>query len=165
MSERRLLEKILKIDEQIRDILLDLVALLGESSQATSATLSLGGSTMANTLVTLDFVDSAGLSAAAPTGDGSGLVVTFETTDDTVATVGSATEGTDASGNVNYSAPIDEVGAPGAAYTISAIVANVSGAALLDDDGVTAFVQPTGVSGTVSGTTADQATTATLTLS
>lgn len=111
------------------------------------------------TTITLDFVGATGTSEAAPNGDGSGLVVTF--TSDGTATPGAATAGTDAAGNVNYSADVSVV-ADASVSNLSATVANTSGADLLDNDGVTAFVQPGAVAFTAP---APQATTATLTVS
>ena len=81
---------------------------------------------------TLTFTDANGDPAAPPTGDGSGLVVTFSS-DNVAVTVGTAT----ASGDT---ATAEITGTD--AFNLSAVVANTSGAALLDDDGVTDFVQP-----------------------
>lgn len=112
--------------------------------------------------LTLDFVDAAGASAPAPTGDGSGLVVTFAT--DGTSTVGAAVAGTDASGNVNYSTTITDAD-DGTTSNLSAVVANTSGAALMDDDGTTAFIQPPSVVFTASSAPSTQATTGVLTIS
>jgi hypothetical protein len=71
--------------------------------------------------------------AAPPKGDGSGLVVTFAS-DNPNVTIGTAT----ASGDT-ATAPITGT----EAFNLSAVVANTSGAPLLDDDGTTPFNQPT----------------------
>jgi hypothetical protein len=70
-----------------------------------------------------------------PTGDGSGIVVTFSS-DNPAVTIGAAT----ASGDT-ATAPITG----SAAFNLSAVVANTSGAPLLDNDGKTPFVQPSPV--------------------
>jgi hypothetical protein len=120
--------------------------------------LTVGGTTTA----TLGFVDAAGAAAAPPTGDGSGLVVTFTSDTPAVATVGTAVAGTDAAGNGNYTATVTGVSAGD--YNLGATVLNASGAALEDDDGVTAFIQPAPVPGTVTASTTNQATTAVITI-
>jgi len=121
--------------------------------------LTVGGTTTA----TLGFVDVAvGTAAAPPTGDGSGLAVTFTSDTPTVATVGTAIAGTDSAGNGNYSATVTGVAA--GSYNLGATVLNQSGAALEDDDGVTAFIQPAPVSETVTASTTNQATTAVITV-
>lgn len=111
---------------------------------------------------TLGFTDTSGNPQPAPTGDGSGLVVTFSVDDTSIATVGAAVARTDASGNTNYSAPV--LGVSAGTYNMSATVANVSGTALLDDDGVTAFIQPSSVAGTITPAAVEQATTAVITV-
>jgi hypothetical protein len=107
---------------------------------------------------TVTFVDDTGNPQAPPTGDGSGLTVTVTSSDDTVLSAAATT----ASGDTAVSAltPV----APGS-FTLSCVVANTSGAALLDNDGVTAFVQPADVSDTVVAAPAPQATTATQSIS
>lgn len=99
----------------------------------------------------LTFTDASGEPIAPPAGDGSGLVVTFES-DNPAVTVGTATgTGDEATATITGTA----------AFNLSATVANASGAPLLDDDGVTAFVQPSAIA--VAATTpVDQATTAVL---
>lgn len=104
------------------------------------------------------FDDDHGDIAAPPAGDGSGLVVTLASDNSAVATVGATTQGTDANGNVEYTAPLT-FGTDGT-FNASATVANTSGADLLDDDGTTAFVQPASVAVSVA---AGQATTGTVT--
>jgi len=138
------------------------------SNQATTGTVSVrnsqGETSMAITVdstgqnLVFQFDDDHGDIAAPPTGDGSGLVVTLTSDNAAVATVGSTTAGTDANGNAEYTAPLT-FGVDGT-FNGGATVANTSGAALLDDDGVTAFVQPATTSVTVA---AGQATTGTVT--
>ena len=96
----------------------------------------------------LGFEDDHGDPVGPPPGDGSGLVVTFASNDNTVCTVGTAVAGTDAAGNVNYEAPLTPV-AEGS-FDLSATVDNASGAPLTDADGVTPFVQPTAITVPVS---------------
>lgn len=115
--------------------------------------LTVGGTTTA----TLTFNDANGDAAAPPTGDGSGLTVTFNSSDVTVATVGPAT--LDAT---VYTATVTGVAA--GTYSLNAAVENTSGAALTDDDGTTPFVQPAPVSETVGAAAAGQATTAVITV-
>jgi hypothetical protein len=100
----------------------------------------------------LTFTDPTGAPIAPPTGDGSGVVVTF-LSDNPAVTIGSAT----ASGNT-ATAPITGT----AAFNLSATVANVSGAPLLDNDGVTAFVQPSPFAVAGATTPPDQAVTGVL---
>lgn len=98
----------------------------------------------------LTFVDSAGDPASPPIGDGSGIVVTFSS-DNPNVTVGTATgSGDTATATITGTE----------AFNLSATVANSSGAALMDDDGTTAFIQPPSIA--VSGTTSNQAVTAVL---
>jgi hypothetical protein len=80
----------------------------------------------------LTFTDGGGNPAAPPAGDGSGLVVTFSS-DNPAVTIGTATSSGDTA-----TAPITGT----EAFNLSAVVANVSGVALLDDDGSTPFDQP-----------------------
>jgi len=139
----------------IQDSLAAVLALLSPV-QATTATLSLGGSM---STLELDFTDASGTDQAAPTGDGSGLVVTFSS--DGTTSVGSATAGTNSAGFVNYTAPLTVVD-DGSVSNLTAVVANTSGAALLDNDGVTPFVQPPAFAFTAPAAPPAQATTATL---
>lgn len=104
------------------------------------------------------FDDDHGDIAAPPAGDGSGLVVTLTSDNPAVATVGVTSSGTDANGNAQYGAPLT-FGVDGT-FNGGATVANTSGADLLDDDGVTAFVQPATTPVTVA---AGQATTGSVT--
>lgn len=90
---------------------------------------------MAKTAV-LTFADASGNPVAPPKGDGSGLVVSFAS-DNAAVSVGAAV----ASGDT-ATAPISGT----EAFTLSATVANSSGAPLLDDDGTTPFVQPVSIS-------------------
>jgi hypothetical protein len=135
-------------------------------SQATTGTVSVRGPQGVNMPLTVDstgqnlifqFDDDHGDVAAPPAGDGSGLVVTLTSDNTAVASVGSTVAGTDANGNAEYTAPLT-FGVDGT-FNAGATVANSSGAALLDDDGVTAFVQPASVSVSVA---AGQATTGTV---
>ena len=105
---------------------------------------------------TLTFDDASGNPAAPPTGDGSGLVVTITSSDVTIATVGPVS----ASGDT---ATAEVTAVAVGTYTLSATVANTSGVELFDDDGTTAFVQPSSVTGTVTAAPVPQAVTATLT--
>jgi ABC-type Fe3+-hydroxamate transport system substrate-binding protein len=100
---------------------------------ATTAQLDLGG-TMSD--LTLTFVDSTGTEATPPKGDGSGLVVTGSS--DGTTTVGAFALGTDPDTVVAPLTVVDD----GSVSNLTAIVSNVSGAELFDDDGVTPFVQP-----------------------
>jgi hypothetical protein len=151
-EELRLLKLIIELLEHIID-------LLSHPKQATTAKLgvtmplSVGGTTTA----TLTFVDASGNPAAPPTGDGSGLDVVFTSDNTAVATVGPAT----ASGDT---ATATVTGVSAGTYNLSAVVSNTSGAALLDDDGTTAFVQPASVAESVSAPPPPQATTATITV-
>jgi len=124
--------------------------------QATTATLSLGGSM---STLELDFTDATGTDQAAPSGDGSGLVVTFSS--DGTTTVGSAVAGTNSAGFVNYTAPLTVVD-DGSVSNLTAVVANTSGAELLDNDGVTPFVQPPAFAFTAPSPPPAQATTGVL---
>lgn len=136
-----------------------IVALL--SPFATTAEL---GGTMSiqsggTTPVTLTFVDASGATQSPPTGDGSGLEVTIST-DNAVVTVDTPTASGDTyvatatAGDVTTDTP----------FNYTAVVANTSGAALLDNDGVTAFVQPVALASSVLApvTPPAQATTAVL---
>jgi hypothetical protein len=105
----------------------------------------------------LTFEDDKGDVVAPPPGDGSGLVVDITSTG--VITLGAAELVTDPAGVVPayYAAPISITGA--GEFTLSATVANTSGAALTDADGTTPFVQPAPLTDTVA---VGQATGATL---
>lgn len=104
------------------------------------------------TTATLTFQDAEGNPASPPKGDGSGLDVTFSS-DNPAVTLGTATANGD-------TATAEITGTE--AFNLSAVVANTSGAALVDDDGTAPFTQPASIA--VAGTTppAPQATTATL---
>jgi hypothetical protein len=134
---------------EVRDLLWQIVALL-TTYQATTAVLDIGETTMATAVLT--FTDAAGNPITPPTGDSSGLVITFAS-DNPAVTIGSAT----GSGNT-ATAPISGTDA----FNLSATVANVSGAPLLDNDGVTAFVQPSPIAVAASTPPPDQAVTAVL---
>jgi hypothetical protein len=84
--------------------------------------------------LTLTFVDATGTAAAPPKGDGTGLNVAFSS--DGTTTVGAGV----ASGDTVV-APLTVVD-DSSVSNLTAVVSNVSGAVLLDDDGVTPFVQP-----------------------
>lgn len=105
---------------------------------------------------TATFTAATGAPAAPPTGDGSGITVTFSIDNTAIATVGPATGSGD-----EATAIVTAVSA--GTYNLSAAVANSSGAVLLDNDGVTDFVQPAAVPGTVTAPPAPQAVTAVLT--
>ena len=99
----------------------------------------------------LTFTDPSGESSAPPTGDGSGITVAFASDNPAV------TFGTYAGTADTVSAPI--VGTE--AFNLSATVTNTSGAPLLDNNGVTPFVQPSSIA--VAATTpVDQAVSAVL---
>jgi len=146
--------KEIRLLEEILDQLTEIVALL-TTTQSTTAVLTIEelGDTMANAVLT--FTDASGAPIAPPTGDGSGLVVTFAS-DNAAVTVGPAV----ASGDT-ATAPITGT----EAFNLSATVANASGAALLDNDGVTPFVQPSAIAVPASAPPPDQATTAVLSTS
>lgn len=157
-SEKQLLEALVELSRREVRLLEIIVAEL-LPPQAVSATigglmpLTVGGTTTA----TLTFEDANGDAAAPPTGDGSGLSVVFNSSDVTVATVGTAT----LDGNT-YTAEV--TGVAEGSYVLNAAVENTSGAALTDDDGTTAFVQPAAADGTVGEAPAGQAVTATITI-
>ena len=102
---------------------------------ATTATLSIQGDPAMPDL-TLTFVDDTGAPASPPKGDGSGLTVTGAS--DGTTSVGAFAPGTDPN---TYVAPLTVVD-DGTVSNLTAVVANTSGAALVDDDGTTSFVQP-----------------------
>lgn len=107
---------------------------------------------MATTAI-FTFTDADGTPDTPPLGDGSGIVVTFSS-DNSAVTIGAAT----GSGNT-ATAPITGTDA----FNLSAVIANASGAALVDNDGVTAFVQPTSIA--VAASTPPGATTGVLSTS
>ena len=157
-SEKDLLKHLVRLAEQEVRLLEIIVAEL-LPPPAVSATigglmpLTVGGTTTA----TLTFKTPDGDAAAPPTGDGSGLSVTFNSSDVTVATVGAATLD-----GQTYTAEV--TGVAEGSYSLNAAVENTSGAALVDDDGTTPFVQPAAAEGTVGAAPAGQATTATITI-
>lgn len=109
---------------------------------------------MATEAILIFATDSTGdTPAPAPTGDGSGITVTFSSDNPNVS-VGSAS----VSGPDEATAPITGT----EAFNLSAVVANVSGAPLLDNDGVTSFIQPNPIAVPAS---TPQATTAVLSFS
>lgn len=138
---------------EIRDLLAALVAYL-IPAQATTGLISIGAD-MATATFAFEPVNG-----TLP-GDGSGLTFTFSASG--TASVGSATEGTDASGNTNFTAPVTVVD-DGSVTTFSGVLANVSGAALLDTDAVTAFIQPADFAFTAPSAPVEQATTGTITV-
>jgi hypothetical protein len=89
--------------------------------------------------ILFQFDDDHGNPDAAPTGDGSGVVCPFSSSDDTQATVGATTVGADANGNPTYEAPITVVTTVPGSVAFSVAPANTSGAPLNENDGVTAF--------------------------
>lgn len=113
--------------------------------------LTVGGTTTA----TLTFTPEG---SAPPTGDGSGLVVSFNSSDVTVATVGPATL------NPDFTYTAEVTGVAEGSYSLNAAVENTSGAPLNDDDGTTAFVQPDAAEGTVGAAPVGQATSAVITI-
>ncbi len=104
------------------------------------------------------FADDHGDIVGAPAGDGSGIVVTFVSDDEAVASLANpvGVAGTDAAGLPEYLAPLT-FGVDGT-FNLSAVVSNTSGAPLVDDDGTTPFVQSAAVAVPVAG---GQATTGT----
>lgn len=157
-SEKELLKALVELTERAV-ALLEIIAAELLPPFAVSATigglmsLTVGGTTTA----TLTFVDANGESVAPPTGDGSGLTVTFQSSDTTVATVGPATLSGD-----TFTAEV--TGVVEGSYTLPGAVENTSGAPLLDNDGTTPFVQPPPGAGTVGAAPAGQATTAVITI-
>ena len=108
--------------------------------------------------VTLTFEDADGNAVAPPAGDGSGLVVTISSDNTAVATVGATT----ASGDT---ATAEATGVSVGSFNYTATVANASGADLVDDDGTTAFVQPSPLAETVQAAPPAQAVTGVLSVS
>ena len=107
---------------------------------ATHATLTLSkGAAMPITVdttgltATVGFEDDHGDVTAEPVGDGSGIVVSFSTSDTTVATIAP-----DAANPLQGDITLVAEGT----VTFSGTVANTSGAPLVDADGTTPFVQP-----------------------
>jgi hypothetical protein len=140
--------------ERIADNTDALVALL--SPTATTAQLTLEGAPMpldvgATQTATLTYVDATGAAAPAPKGDGSGLVVTITSDNTAVASVGPV------SGDTAW-----VTGVSAGSFNLIANVANSSGAALNDDDGLTPFVQPAALADTVVAPPPAQATTGVL---
>lgn len=118
--------------------------------------------------LTYQFDDEFGNVAAPPNGDGSGLALAFNDTAEfdesgasvpvgTLVSVGTSVQGTDANGNAIWTAPLTFVG-PDGSFSTDVVVSNVSGAPLVDNDGVTDFVQAASETVTVA---AGQATTGT----
>lgn len=105
------------------------------------------------------FDDDHGDIVGPPQGDGSGIVVTFSSDNPSVASLANpvGVAGTDANGLPQFTAPLT-FGVDGT-FNLSAEVTNESGAALVDDDGTTAFVQAPPVAVPVAG---GQATTGTV---
>src|ERR1700685_1472955 len=160
-SEKELLKDLVRLAEQEVRLLEIIVAELLPPQAVTAVTslggtmpLSVGGTTTATTV----FQDASGATAAAPTGDGSGLTVTYNSSDVTIATVGPATLQADGS----YQGTV--TGVAEGTYTLNTAVENTSGGALVDDDGTTPFVKPAGVSGPVRAAPAGQAVTAVTTI-
>jgi hypothetical protein len=168
-EEKELLERLVEQgDVQIAwlediDHLLTLILQLLKPPSATTAVLSIEGASMPLTVggtetVTLTFVDATGAPAAPPTGDGSGLVVTIDSDNGAVATVGPVTSSGD-------TATATSTGVSAGSYNLIGNVANTSGAALVDDDGTTAFVQPAALADSVTAPPPAQAVTAVLSVS
>lgn len=139
------------------------VAILVQDStptpQAVTGRLTLEGGPMltvdAAGVAKFQFEDDKGDVAAAPQGDGSGIAVSFASDNPSVVSGFGPTEvSQDANGYPAYTASPTVV-ADGT-YNLSATVANTSGAPLVDDDGSTAFTQPSAVAVTLA---AGQATT------
>jgi hypothetical protein len=157
-SEKQILEALVDLAErQVR--LLEIIAAELLPPFAVSATigdlmpLTVGGTTTA----TLTFNAADGSVVAPPKGDGSGLTVTWNSSDVTIASVGPAVLAGE-----TYTTEVTGVAA--GSYSLNAAVENTSGAPLLDDDGSTPFVQPASASGTVGAAAPAQAVTATITI-
>jgi hypothetical protein len=151
-EEVRLLADQVYLLREIRDLLGHVVALLSPP-QSTTAVLSTrsGGNMATEAVLTFTLSDDV-TPGPPPKGDGSGIVVTFAS-DNPAVTLGNAT----GAGNT-ATAPITG----SAAFNLSALVANVSGAPLLDDDGATPFVQPAPVAVAAAAPPPAQTTTAVL---
>jgi hypothetical protein len=159
-EERELLRKLVALAQAEMALLLEILGLLRPPLQATTAVLGVDmpievGSTQT---VTLTFEDASGNPAAPPTGDGSGIDVTITSDNAAVATVGPVT----ASGDT---ATATGTGVSAGSFNYVGVVSNTSGAALVDDDGTTAFVQPANLAETVTAPPPAQATTAVLSAS
>lgn len=150
MSRREELEE---IERLVKDTYAYVRAIWRFLTQARTATLDFQEGDPMGT-ATATFVDSTGAVQAPPKGDGSGLTVTFSATDPAVITFSPGV----VSGNT---ATATGTRATDAAFTMNAVVANTSGTPLLDDDGVTPFVQPAPID-VPAVTPPAQATTATL---
>lgn len=85
----------------------------------------------------LGFVDDHNDPTGPPAGDGSGIVVTFSSDNDAVATAGASVAGTDAAGNGTFDGPLTPVAL--GTCNIGVTIANASGTPLTLADGVTAF--------------------------
>jgi hypothetical protein len=131
LEEKRVLREIRDELHGIRDELHSIVAFLYRD-QSTTAVLTTSGDNLMATTAVLTFTDATGTPSAPPTGDGSGITVSFYS-DNPAVTIGVAVAATDSA-----SAPITGTDA----FNLSAVVGNSSGAPLLDNDGVTDFVQP-----------------------
>jgi hypothetical protein len=94
--------------------------------------------------VTFTFDDDHGNPTNGPTGDGSGVQVSLSSAN-TLTSVGAVVVGSDAAGNPTFTAPITVTTTVPGTAEFAGSVANLSGAPLLDDDGITPFVQPTNV--------------------
>jgi hypothetical protein len=151
-AELQLLQDILVTLESIDAQMARLVATL--VPHAVTANLTGGDMPLevgATETVTLTFTDAAGAAAAPPKGDGTGIVVTIETDNVNIASVGATT----ASGDT---AVATATGVAVGDFNYTATVANTSGAALVDDDGTTAFVQPSPLADSVVAPPPPQAT-------
>jgi hypothetical protein len=149
-GEHEILEKVLEVLERVVDLLERIEIRL---TQSTTAKLSTGGTDMATT-ATLTFQDASGNPAAPPKGDGSGLAVVFSS-DNPNVTLSTATSSGDTATATATITGTD-------AFNLSAVVSNTSGADLVDDDGTTAFVQPSPVAVAASTPPVPQAVTAVL---
>jgi hypothetical protein len=131
------------ISSNLLEFLADWIAEHTEPSRpAVRGVLTIQGAEMGLTVdtlaatVTYGFEDDKGNADVAPTGDGSGITAAFASSDDTQATVGTPVAGTDAAGNPTLVAPITVVTTvPTAGVSFTGAAANVSGAALTNDNG------------------------------
>jgi hypothetical protein len=134
LEEKRVLREIRGELHGIRGELHSIVAFLYRDQSTTAVLTTSGDNNMATTAV-LTFTQSDDTTPGPPPkGDGSGIVVTFSS-DNPAVTLGAATPGP--TGDTAQAAITGTD-----AFNLSAVVANSSGATLLDDDGVTDFVQP-----------------------